>query len=114
VTTGKNDFPLNFKELSVYLSINQSINLSIYLSIYLSIALQPFVGPWRLFSFLILHRIGRTFWTGDQPVARPLPINRTQTQNKPTQIFMPLVGFEPTIPVFEQAKTIHALEELPN
>jgi hypothetical protein len=46
-------------------------------------ALQPFVGPWPLFSFLILCTIGRTPWTGDQPVARPLPIHRTtQTHNK--------------------------------
>jgi hypothetical protein len=36
-------------------------------------ALQPFVGPWPLFQFL------------DQSVAKPLPIQRTQTQNKHTQ-----------------------------
>jgi hypothetical protein len=34
----------------------------------------------------------------------------TYTQNKRTQTPMPLVGFEPTIPVFERAKTVHALE----
>jgi hypothetical protein len=32
----------------------------------------------RFFSFLILHTVGRTPWTGDQPVTRPLP---TYTQN---------------------------------
>jgi hypothetical protein len=54
---------------------------------------------------------GRTPWTGDQPVARPLPTHTTaQTQNKRTQTSMPLVGFEPTIPVFERAKTVHALD----
>jgi hypothetical protein len=26
------------------------------------------------------------------------------------QTFMPRVGFEPTIPVFERVKTVHALE----
>jgi hypothetical protein len=47
---------------------------------------------------------------GDQPVARPLPAYRaTQTQNKHTQTSMLEVGFEPTIPVFERAKTFHAL-----
>jgi hypothetical protein len=47
---------------------------------------------------------------GDQPVARPLPTHRTtQTQNKRTQTSMPQVGFEPTIPVFEPTKTVHAL-----
>jgi hypothetical protein len=48
---------------------------------------------------------------GDQPVTRPLLIHRTtQTQNKRTQISMPRVGFEPTIPVFERVKIIHVLD----
>jgi hypothetical protein len=51
--------------------------------------------------------VARTAWMGDQPVARPLPI---QTQNKHRQTSMPWVGFEPTIPVFERAKTVHALD----
>jgi hypothetical protein len=55
--------------------------------------------------------VGRTFWTGDQPVAKPLPRRRTaQTQNKRTQTSMPSVGFEYTIPVLERAKTFHALD----
>jgi hypothetical protein len=46
-----------------------------------------------------------------QPVTRPLPIHRTtQTQNKRTQTSTPRVGREPTIPVFERAKTVHALD----
>jgi hypothetical protein len=49
--------------------------------------------------------------TVDQPVARPRPTHRTtKTQNNHTQTSMPRVGFEPTIPVFERAKTIHALD----
>jgi hypothetical protein len=48
---------------------------------------------------------------GDQPVARPLPTRRTaQTQNKSRQTTIPLVGFEPTTPVFERAKMFHALD----
>jgi hypothetical protein len=48
---------------------------------------------------------------GDQPVIRPLPTHRTtQTQNKHTQTSMPGVGFEPTIPAFERAKIVHALD----
>jgi hypothetical protein len=31
-------------------------------------------------------------------------------QNKRTQISIPRVGFEPTIPVFEWAKIVHALD----
>jgi hypothetical protein len=59
----------------------------------------PLVGPWPFFSFLILYTVGTTPLTGDQPVAGPLPTHRTtQTQE-----------FEPTIPIFERAKTDHAL-----
>jgi hypothetical protein len=39
----------------------------------------------RFFIFLLSYTIGRTPWTGDQPVARPLPkYTITQTQNKST------------------------------
>jgi hypothetical protein len=71
-------------------------------------ALQPFVGPCPLFQFLdLLYTVGRTPWMGDQPVTRPLPAHRTpQTQNKCTQTSMPQVGFESTIPAFEQTKTV--------
>jgi hypothetical protein len=74
-------------------------------------ALQPFVGPWPFFQFLNLYTVGKTIWTEDQPVIRPLPTNRTttQTQNKRTSTSIPRVGFEPTTPVFERAETVHAL-----
>jgi hypothetical protein len=40
-----------------------------------------------------------------------LPTHRTtQTQNKRTQTSIPRVGFEPIIPVFEGAKTVHVLD----
>jgi hypothetical protein len=68
-------------------------------------------GPLPLFQFLNLYIVGRTPWTGDQAVARPLPTHRTtQTRNKCTQTSMSWVGFEPTIPVFQRAKTVHALD----
>jgi hypothetical protein len=59
---------------------------------------------------------GRTPWTSDQLVARLLSKHRTTpTQNKhithaqhPCR-FLPCVGFEPTMPASERAKTIHAL-----
>jgi hypothetical protein len=54
------------------------------LSIYGSTVLLLVLG--RFFSFVILYTIGRTPWTGDQPVVRPLP---TQIQNKRTQTSMP-------------------------
>jgi hypothetical protein len=62
------------------------------------------------FSFLILYTVGAIPWTGDQPIARPLPTRRTtQTQNKRTQTSMPRVGFQHTIPVLEREKTVHVL-----
>jgi hypothetical protein len=38
---------------------------------------SPLLGLGRFFSFLILYTVGTIPWTGDQPVARPLPIHRT-------------------------------------
>jgi hypothetical protein len=64
--------------------------------------------------FLFNHfTVGRTPWTGDLPVARPLPKHRTtQTQKNAYthQTSMPWMGFEHTITVSERAKTEHALE----
>jgi hypothetical protein len=81
-----------------------------YLSIYLWLY-SPLLDLGCFFSFLIFYTVSRTPWMGDQPVARPMPAHRTaQTQNKHTQTSMPQVGFEPTIPVFEQVKTVHALD----
>jgi hypothetical protein len=66
--------------------------------------------PWNaLFhsSFFNPKTVARTPWTGDLPVARPLPI---QTQNKCRQTSMPWVRFEFTIPVFQRAKTVQTLD----
>jgi hypothetical protein len=53
-------------------------------------------------SFLIPYTVSWTIWTGDQPIVRPLPTHRTaQTQKKRTHTSMPRVGFETTIPAFE-------------
>jgi hypothetical protein len=78
---------------------------------YSIMSLQPFVGPWPLFQFLNLYTVVRTLYTVDQPVARPVPTHRTtQMQNKRTETYMARVGFEPTSPVFERAKTVNALD----
>jgi hypothetical protein len=93
--------------------INQSENLSIYLSIY--IWLYSTCGPWPLYQFLNIYTVGSSPWTGDQPVARPLPTDRTtQTQNKRIQTSISRVGFEPMIPVFELPKTVHVLARAAN
>jgi hypothetical protein len=92
--------------LTIIIIAHQAVTYSQYL-IYGSTVLLLDLG--RFFSFLILDTVGSTPWTGDQLVARPLLAHRTiQTQNKRTQTSMFWVGFEPTIPVFEQAKTVHA------
>jgi hypothetical protein len=65
---------------------------------------------WYL-SFMIIFTAGRTPWTGDQPVARPLPLHRakqTQNEHTHTQTSMPWVGLDPTILASERAKTVHA------
>jgi hypothetical protein len=59
----------------------------------------------------MLYTDGRTPSTGDQPVARLLRIYlRAQTNNVRKQKYMPRVGFEPMTPVFEQVKTVHAID----
>jgi hypothetical protein len=79
---------------------------------FFSMTLRPF-GPCPLFRFLFMYTVGRTPWTSDQTVARPLPTHRTtQTQNKRTQTSMPLEGFEPTIPMFQPVKTVYALDRV--
>jgi hypothetical protein len=72
-------------------------------------ALQPFVGPWPLLQFVMFfYTNGRIPWTGNQPVARPVPTQRTAKHRNSTHTHKEpcfLVGFKPTIPAFERAKT---------
>jgi hypothetical protein len=73
------------------------------LSIYLFMVLKSFVGPWPLFSFLIFLR-GRydSLYGGSaRGQATTYTHRTTQTQNKRTRTFIPQVGFELTIPMFE-------------
>jgi hypothetical protein len=82
------------------------------LSIYGSTVLLLDLGSF--FNFLILYIVGRTPWTGDQHVARPLPTHRTtQTRNNGTQTCMPRVEFEPMIAALDQRKTVHTLRRAP-
>jgi hypothetical protein len=63
-------------------------------SIHLSMALRSFCWALAASQFLNQYTVGRTPWTGDQPVPRPLPTHRTtQTQNKRTQTSMPCSRF---------------------
>jgi hypothetical protein len=85
--------------------------------LFISIPLILYSYGVEVFNFsLDLYIIGRTPWTRDRPVARPLPKYRTtETQNKRTykhQTSMLEAGFEPTITASERAKTVHGLELL--
>jgi hypothetical protein len=76
----------------------------------ISMALQPFVGPWPLFRFY--NRIQSRLDSLDRGWARRKVATYTQTIRK--QTFMPWVGFQSTIPAFERAKIIHALDRAAN
>jgi hypothetical protein len=52
-----------------------------------------------------------TPWTGDQPVASTY--TGQHNTEKCRYIYMPQVGFEPMIPVFEQLKTVCASDVWP-
>jgi hypothetical protein len=79
------------------------------------VALQPSVGPWPLFQFLNLFTKSVGFLGWGSVRRKALPALRTElTQNKGTQTSMSQVRFEPTIPVFEQSKTVHTLDHAAN
>jgi hypothetical protein len=64
-----------------------------------------------LFQFPNLYTGGRTPWTGDQLVARPLPKHtKTKILYTPLNIHAPKAGFEPEITASERSKTVHALD----
>jgi hypothetical protein len=79
VGTSKPTIPAIFVSLLYFVQFTFSF-------IHSSMALQPFFGPWLILQLRnIFYTVGRTPWTGDQPVARPLPTHRTtQTQIKST------------------------------
>jgi hypothetical protein len=78
-------FPLNI-EVTIRCTLSRHWWLTWHF-IHSSMALKPsFFGPWPLLQFRnLFYAVGRIPWTGDEPVARPLPTHRTiQTQNKRT------------------------------
>jgi hypothetical protein len=80
-----------------------SVNLDLSICI-------PSLGLFSFFSFLIFNKVRRIPWTGDQPVARPLPAHRTtQTQNKHTDIHASS-GIRTHDPSFRASEAVHALD----
>jgi hypothetical protein len=81
------------------------------LSIYLSMALQPFSGLLPLFQFLELFTQSVALNGRCTSPSQGRYLHTGQRKHRiNTQTSMPRVGFEPTIPVFERAKTVHAID----
>jgi hypothetical protein len=57
---------------------------------------RPSLKRFVSLQLLNFSTVSRTPWTGDQPVARPLPAQDNTNKNKSRQTSMPRVGFEPT------------------
>jgi hypothetical protein len=77
---------LNWNSVPFYRKLQYSaIYLAIYLSTYLSIdsSIILLLDIGRFFNFLILYTDGRTPWTGDQAVIRPLPTHRINAHQCP-------------------------------
>jgi hypothetical protein len=83
--------------------------LSVCLSIYLW-AYSP-VGPWQLFQFDLFTQLIGLLWRGIGPSqGRYLHTGQHKHRINLQRPSMHQVGFEPMIPVFERAKTFHALD----
>jgi hypothetical protein len=101
---------VKFSLIIFFAALNHHFRISTYLPAYLpSMALQSFVGPWPLFQFLNPTHcsVGLLEW-GISPSQGLYIYTEQHKQNKRRQTSMPRVGFEPTTPVFEGAKRIHA------
>jgi hypothetical protein len=70
------DYNILRKVLRVHIHIHL---ITLSLSLFGSTALWSWAA---FFSFLILYTDGRTTWTSDQLVAKPIPAHRTTTQNR--------------------------------
>jgi hypothetical protein len=64
----------------------------------------------RFFSFLIYTQSVGLLGRGISPSQGRCLHTTTQTENKCTQTSMPRMGFKPTIPLFERAKTVNVLD----
>jgi hypothetical protein len=113
--------------LSIYLPIYLSIYLSVYLFIYLSVCLSvcifihssiyscfpnlehsASVESFVSLQFLNLREAVEFLGRVITPTQGRCLHRTSQTQNKRRETSMRRVVFEPTIPAFERAKTVHA------
>jgi hypothetical protein len=72
------------------------------------------LGPWPLiFSFMIIldtAGLFRRVISSSQGLCLNTVQHKHRINTHTYQISMPCVGYEPTIPAFEQAKTVHVLD----
>jgi hypothetical protein len=57
-----------------------------------------------------IETVGRSPWNSDEPCRKAATYTEQYKQKKRGQTSMPRVGFKPAIPMFERAKTFHALD----
>jgi hypothetical protein len=67
---------------------------------------SPLLGLGRFFSFLILYTVCRTPWTGDQPVARPLPTRRINAHNTDIHAFSGVLTHDPSVRTGEDSSCL--------
>jgi hypothetical protein len=81
-TAASNRIPPTLQTITSYF-IDRATLDRIHTKLLLLRLYSPLLGLGRFFSFLILYTVGKTPWTGNQPVARPLPIHRTNAHRHP-------------------------------
>jgi hypothetical protein len=81
------------------------------ITIYSSMALQPFVGLWLLFSFLIFYMVGRTIGWGIS-LSQGCYIHIGQHKHRINTHRHPCLkwNLNSWSPAFEVSKTVHALD----
>jgi hypothetical protein len=92
---------VNYK--SCWINVNHNLHSPDRFNIYRSVCLWLYSPP--LFSFLIYAQSVGLLGRWISPSQGSYLHRTTQTQTS-----MPRVGFEPTTPLFERAKTLHALD----
>jgi hypothetical protein len=70
---------------------------------------SPLLGPGRFFSFIIPYTVG-LLGQGISLSQGHYVYTEHHEHRTNTQTSMPQVGFEPTTPLFKQAKTVHSLD----
>jgi hypothetical protein len=73
--------------------------------------LQPFVVPWPLFSFLILHTGGRTPWTGISPLQglylhTEQHEHRINAYNPDISVLSRIRAHDPSVPASEDSSCL--------